>query len=121
MANPFCQAGQAIQDVADDAIKNWAKAIADAAGQTAKTLGTFWVNAGTPNLTAAPGGTTASDPVLFLQSSLYFWTAALGVLSVLVGAGKMIIERRGPRCGTWAARSRRSLSSRVPASRLSGS
>jgi hypothetical protein len=90
-----CQAGAAIQDVADDAIKNWAKAIADAAGQTAKTLGTFWVNAGTPNLTAAPGGTTASDPVLFLQSSLYFWTAALAVLSVLVGAAKMVIERRG--------------------------
>ncbi|UYY83704.1 hypothetical protein OIT41_20805 (plasmid) [Arthrobacter sp. YA7-1] len=93
--NPFCQAGAAIQDVANDAIKNMAKAIADAVGQTVKTLGTFWVNVGTPNLTAAPGGNAPSDPVLFLQNSLYFWTAALAVLSVLVGAAKMIIERRG--------------------------
>jgi hypothetical protein len=72
-----------------------AKAIADAVGQTVQTLGTFWVNVGTPGLTAAPGGSTASDPVLFLQNSLYFWTASLAVMSVLVGAGKMVIERRG--------------------------
>ncbi|MEZ2390623.1 hypothetical protein AB6813_13955 [bacterium RCC_150] len=90
-----CHAGEALHDVADDAIKNMANAIADAVGQTVKTLGTFWVNVGTPNLTAVPGGSTASDPVLFLQNSLYFWTAALAVLSVLVGAAKMIIERRG--------------------------
>jgi hypothetical protein len=93
--NPFCHAGTAIEDAANDAIKNMAKAIADAVGQTVKTLGTFWVNVGTPSITAAPGGATASDPVLFLQNSLYFWTAALAVLSVLVGAAKMIIERRG--------------------------
>ncbi|MBT2515562.1 hypothetical protein [Arthrobacter sp. ISL-30] len=93
--NPFCQAGAAIEDVANDAVKNMAKAIADAVGQTVQTLGTFWVNVGTPALTAAPGGSTASDPVLFLQGSLYFWTASLAVLSVLVGAAKMTIERRG--------------------------
>src|SRR6478735_3890215 len=93
--NPFCQAGAAIEDVANDAVKNMAKAIADAVGQTVQTLGTFWLNVGTPALTAAPGGSTASDPVLFLQNSLYFWTASLAVLSVLVGAAKMVIERRG--------------------------
>jgi len=93
--NPFCQAGAAIEDAANDSIKNMAKAIADAVGQTIRTLGTFWVNVGTPALTSAPGGSTASDPVLFLQNSLYFWTAALAVLSVLVGAAKMVIERRG--------------------------
>jgi len=93
--NPFCQAGAAIEDVANDAVKNMAKAIADAVGQTVQTLGTFWVNVGTPALTAAPGGSTASDPVLFLQNSLYFWTASLAVMSVLVGAAKMTIERRG--------------------------
>ncbi|GAB3572457.1 hypothetical protein GCM10027405_39210 [Arthrobacter alkaliphilus] len=93
--NPFCQAGAAIEDAANDAVKNMAKAIADAVGQTVQTLGTFWVNVGTPALTSAPGGSTASDPVLFLQNSLYFWTASLAVLSVLVGAAKMVIERRG--------------------------
>jgi type IV secretion system protein TrbL len=93
--NPFCQAGAAIEDVANDAVKDMAKAIADAVGQTVQTLGTFWVNVGTPALTATPGGSTASDPVLFLQNSLYFWTASLAVMSVLVGAGKMMIERRG--------------------------
>ena len=90
-----CHAGAAIEDVANDAVKNMAKAIADAVGQTVQTLGTFWVNVGTPALTAAPGGSTASDPVLFLQNSLYFWTASLAVMSVLVGAAKMTIERRG--------------------------
>jgi hypothetical protein len=93
--NPFCQAGAAIEDVANDSVKNMAKAIADAVGQTVQTLGTFWVNVGTPAITSAPGGSTASDPVLFLQNSLYFWTASLAVLSVLVGAAKMVIERRG--------------------------
>ena len=90
-----CQAGDFVNDRASDAIKDMAEAIADAVGNVIKTLGTFWVNVGTPNLTSAPGGSTASDPVLFLQSSLYFWTAALAVLSVLVGAAKMMIERRG--------------------------
>lgn len=93
--NPFCQAGAAIEDVANDAVKNMAKAIADAVGQTVQTLGTFWVNVGTPALTASTGGSTASDPVLLLQNSLYFWTASLAVMSVLVGAAKMVIERRG--------------------------
>lgn len=93
--NATCQAGDFINDRANDAIKQWAQAVADAAGNVVKTLGTFWVNVGTPDLTAAPGGTTASAPVLFLQDSLYFWTAALAVLSVLVGAAKMVIERRG--------------------------
>ncbi|MFP5019022.1 hypothetical protein ACKLTP_18940, partial [Paenarthrobacter ureafaciens] len=32
---------------------------------------------------------------MFLQNSLYFWTASFAVLSVLVGAAKMTIERRG--------------------------
>jgi type IV secretion system protein TrbL len=90
-----CQAGDFISDKANDSIKDMAQAIADAVGNVIKTLGTFWVNVGTPDITSAPGGSTASDPVLFLQNSLYFWTAALAVLSVLVGSAKMVIERRG--------------------------
>ncbi|UKA77656.1 hypothetical protein [Arthrobacter sp. FW306-07-I] len=90
-----CQAGDFISDKANDSIKDMAQAIADAVGNVIKTLGTFWVNVGTPDITSAPGGSTASDPVLYLQNSLYFWTAALAVLSVLVGSAKMVIERRG--------------------------
>ncbi|TPV47816.1 hypothetical protein FJ661_20065 [Pseudarthrobacter phenanthrenivorans] len=90
-----CQAGDFISDRANDATQDMAQAIADAVGNVVQTLGTFWVNVGTPALTAAPGGSTASDPVLFLQNSLYFWTASLAVMSVLVGAAKMVIERRG--------------------------
>ena len=90
-----CQAGDFVTDRANDAVKEMADAIADAVGNVVKTLGTFWVNVGTPAITSAPGGSTASDPVLFLQNSLYFWTASLAVLSVLVGSGKMVIERRG--------------------------
>ncbi|WP_395405701.1 hypothetical protein ACHMXB_22430 (plasmid) [Arthrobacter sp. UC242_113] len=90
-----CVVSDWANDRANDAVKNMAQAVADAVGNVVKTLGTFWVNVGTPALTAAPGGSTASDPVLFLQNSLYFWTASLAVLSVLVGAAKMVIERRG--------------------------
>lgn len=90
-----CVVSDWANDRANDAVKNMAQAVADAVGNVVKTLGTFWVNVGTPALTAAPGGSTASDPVLFLQNSLYFWTASLAVLSVLVGAAKMTIERRG--------------------------
>nr|AFK89469.1 Epstein-Barr nuclear antigen 1 (EBV nuclear antigen 1) (EBNA-1) [Arthrobacter sp. J3.49] len=90
-----CVVSDWANDRANDAVKNMAQAVADAVGNMVKTLGTFWVNVGTPALTAAPGGSTASDPVLFLQNSLYFWTASLAVMSVLVGAGKMMIERRG--------------------------
>lgn len=90
-----CVVSDWANDRANDAVKDMATAIADAAGQTVKTLGTFWVNVGTPNLTSSLGGSDASDPVAFLQNSLWFWTAALAVLSVLVGAAKMIIERRG--------------------------
>lgn len=90
-----CVVSDWANDQASDAIKNMAEAVADAVGNVVKTLGTFWVNVGTPSLTASPGGSVASDPVEFLQDSLWFWTAALAVLSVLVGAAKMIIERRG--------------------------
>ena len=90
-----CVVSDWANDRANDAVKNMAQAVADAVGNVVKTLGTFWVNVGTPALTATPGGSTASDPVLFLQNSLYFWTASLAVMSVLVGAGKMVIERRG--------------------------
>jgi len=90
-----CQAGDFVTDRANDTVKEMADAIADAVGNVVKTLGTFWVNVGTPALTSAAGGSTASDPVSFLQNSLYFWTASLAVLSVLVGAAKMVIERRG--------------------------
>jgi hypothetical protein len=90
-----CVVSDWANDRANDAVKNMAQAVADAVGNTVKTLGTFWVDVGTPALTAAPGGSTASDPVSFLQNSLYFWTASLAVMSVLVGAGKMMIERRG--------------------------
>lgn len=90
-----CVVSDWANDRANDAVKNMAQAVADAVGNVVKTLGTFWVNVGTPALTSVPGGSTASDPVLFLQDSLYFWTASLAVLSVLVGAAKMVIERRG--------------------------
>lgn len=90
-----CTVGSFIADSAGDALKNMAKAIGEATDNVLKTLGTFWINVGTPDLTAIPGGSTASDPVAFIQNSLWFWTLALAVFSVLIGAGKMMIERRG--------------------------
>jgi type IV secretion system protein TrbL len=77
-----------------DAIENLAAAVAESLGQVVASVGTLWVNVGTPNLTASAGG-APSDVVAFLRDSLWFYTAGLAVLAVLVGGARMAWERRG--------------------------
>lgn len=47
----------------------------------------------TSNLTVAGG--EASPTVAFLQNGLWYWTAALAVLGVIVGGSRMVWEQRG--------------------------
>ncbi|MFP5316249.1 MAG: hypothetical protein ACLGHS_12855 [Actinomycetes bacterium] len=58
------------------------------------TLSTFWVDMPTSNLTTTDG-VTASPTVAFLQGGLWYWTAALAVLAVIVGGTRMVWEQRG--------------------------
>ncbi|MBE0011682.1 hypothetical protein DXT87_18195 [Arthrobacter sp. AET 35A] len=57
------------------------------------TLSTFWVDMPTSNLTTVGG--EASPTVAFLQSGLWYWTATLAVLGVIIGGTRMVWEQRG--------------------------
>jgi type IV secretion system protein TrbL len=77
-----------------DAIENLARAISEALSQVVTTLSTFWVDMPITNLTTADG-VTASPTVAFLQEGLWYWTAALAVLAVIIGGTRMMWEQRG--------------------------
>ncbi|MFJ7751806.1 hypothetical protein ACIQXM_17850 [Arthrobacter sp. NPDC097144] len=57
------------------------------------SLATFWVKLPTSNLTS--DGVNPSPTVSFLQSGLWYWTAALAVLAVIIGGARMAWEQRG--------------------------
>jgi hypothetical protein len=65
----------------------------DGMSQIVTTLATFWVDLPTSNLTGADG--SASPTVEFLRNGLWYWTAALAVLGVIVGGARMAWEQRG--------------------------
>lgn len=97
--NPACTVGNWI---AGDALKNLADGVTEGFGKVVAWLGTFWVTVDTPPLlSAAPNddlSNLANVPSLevdYLITQLWFWTLCLAVLSVLVGAGRMIWEQRG--------------------------
>lgn len=91
--NPFCwgELGSAI--VVGGAIEDLAQAISQALSEMVITLSTFWVDMPTSNLTTVGG--EASPTVAFLQSGLWYWTAALAVLGVIIGGTRMVWEQRG--------------------------
>lgn len=73
-------------------------------GKVVAWLGSFWVQVDTPPLLSAASvsgddlSRARNDPsaeVDFLISHLWFWTMCLAVLSVLIGAGRMIWEHHG--------------------------
>ncbi|MFF7684495.1 hypothetical protein ACFZA2_17225 [Microbacterium sp. NPDC007973] len=50
--------GDIVEGAVGDAIENLANAVLEAFGKAVGSLGTLWVNVGTPNLTGAGGGST---------------------------------------------------------------
>jgi hypothetical protein len=89
-----CGFGNALSDLADDAMGNMAKAIMEGMSQMVTTLSTFWVSMPTVNL-ASEDGTTPSPIVSMVNSELMVWTLTLAVLAVILGGIRMIWEQRG--------------------------
>jgi type IV secretion system protein TrbL len=88
-----CQVKDGVKDLTGSALEQVAQGVTEAFGKAVAWLGTFWVNVDTPPLISS--GTVASSEVAFIQSHLWFWTLALAVMAVLVGAGRMAWEQRG--------------------------
>jgi len=89
-----CGLGNALEDIANDAIGNLAKSIMEGMSQMVTTLSTFWVSMPTVNLTSEDGA-TASPVVSAVNSELMPWTLTLAVLAVILGGIRMIWEQRG--------------------------
>ena len=92
--NPLCWAEEGVGAAVGGAIEDLATAILEALSQIVTTLSTFWVDMPTSNLTTADG-VSASPTVAFLQESLWYWTAALAVLAVIIGGIRLVWEQRG--------------------------
>ncbi|WP_455837104.1 hypothetical protein [Pseudarthrobacter siccitolerans] len=89
-----CGFGNALSDLADDAIGNMAKAIMEGMSQMVTTLSTFWVSMPTVNL-ISEDRTGPSPVVSIVNSELMTWTLTLAVLAVIIGGIRMIWEQRG--------------------------
>jgi type IV secretion system protein TrbL len=86
--------GGLASSVGGSVITEIAKAIMQSLNQAIATVGTLWVQIGTPNLTTTDGGSTPSDPVAYIQGHLWWYMTALAVCGVLVGCGRMAWEQR---------------------------
>ncbi|MGO4235819.1 hypothetical protein [Pseudarthrobacter sp. YAF2] len=89
-----CGVGNALEDLANDAIGNLAKSIMEGMSQMVTTLSTFWASMPTVNLTSEDGA-KASPVVSAVNSELMPWTLTLAVLAVIIGGIRMIWEQRG--------------------------
>ena len=89
-----CRAEDALQGALHDSIQSMADAVLEALGKALASVGTLWVDIGTPNLTTTTGGATPSDAVGFIQGSLWWYMAAAAVLAVIVGGARMAWEQR---------------------------
>jgi len=86
-----CKASAAL----DDAFTDLANKLIAGLGQATTSLATFWMSAPTPEVaTPGPGGGDASGTVNFLEGSLRWLVLSVAVLSVLVAAIRMALERR---------------------------
>lgn len=88
-----CWVGDWVGSAVGDAIENLARAVSEALGQVVLTLSTFWVDLPTSNLTS--DGVNPTPTVAFLQNGLWYWTAVLAVLAVIIGGTRMVWEQRG--------------------------
>lgn len=100
--NPVCRLGQGAEAVAGNAIQNMANAVIEAYGKAVATLGTLWVNVGTPNLSEGNG----TSPVLpgeyapdsYNISVILGWVTwgafALAILSLFILGGLLATRMR---------------------------
>src|SRR5659263_548078 len=96
-----CTLGGWVDSVVGDAIENMAAAVSEAVGKVLASLGTMWINVGTPNLTGGGTTTTVGTPpgVSGLSTVLGYvtWVSlALMIVSLFIlGAQWALRMRRG--------------------------
>jgi len=82
-------AGEAAANAAEAAFGSAARSAADGFGKMIGVMTTFWVQVPTPSLDGA------SSPVTLMREYTSWLTAAVGVLSILIAAGRMALTRDG--------------------------
>ena len=89
LSNPLgfaaCKGGEAIQDIANDAVANAAKSISEAAAAMMRWLNTWWMEAPQPDLD--------SNPVNQVIGDLTWYTAAFAIIGFLFALGKMVLSQ----------------------------
>ena len=83
-----CLAGDAAGAVASSIITSWANDFAHAEAQMLSVLMAGWVSVPTPDLSSS------ASTVHFLQSSLEYFVGAVGVVSLIIAAGRMMWSLR---------------------------
>jgi hypothetical protein len=95
-----CKAGEWANSVVGDAIQNMADAVMEAFGKAVASLGTLWVNVGTPNLTGTGGGSSIaagasapnSDGIITVLGWVTWIAIALAAISIIL-LGALIASR----------------------------
>lgn len=99
-ANPVCYMQKGVEAVVGSAVENLASAVMEAFGRCVASLGTLWVNVGTPDLTGAGG----SSPVRAGEPSpgsagvttvlgYVTWVSLVVAVVSLVGLGMVVAVR----------------------------
>ncbi|NMR32325.1 hypothetical protein [Crystallibacter degradans] len=89
-----CKTGKFVARVATDGIEGLAAAIMDGLSEMVSALSVFWVAMPSINLTTVDGQ-SPSPTVDFLQDGLWYFTASLAVLAVIIGGMRLAWEQRG--------------------------
>ncbi|MBD3753906.1 MAG: hypothetical protein IE935_16165, partial [Micrococcales bacterium] len=100
ITDPLACVGDAVNNAVGDAIENMANAVLEAFGKAVASLGTLWVNVGTPNLTGTGGGssiaagTTApnSDDIITVLGWVTWIAIAFAAISIIL-LGALIATR----------------------------
>lgn len=100
-----CRVGDVASGALDDAIQNMADAVMEAFGRTVASMGTLWVNIGTPNLTASGGSSSVVAPgsaapgsqgvVTVLGYATWMGLVVAGISMVVLGGLVATRLRRG--------------------------
>ena len=100
ITDPLACVGDAVNNAVGDAIENMANAVLEAFGKAVASLGTLWVNVGTPNLTGTGGGspiaagTTApnSDGIIQVLGWVTWISIVFAAISIIL-LGALIATR----------------------------
>ena len=100
ITNPLGCVGDAVNSAVGEAIENMANAVLEAFGKAVASLGTLWVNVGTPNLTGTGGGSSIaagasapnSEGVITVLGWVTWIAIAIAAISIIL-LGAVIATR----------------------------